>query len=137
MNINNFWFGQGNLGSDIEFEFTPSGVMKGGVSLATKRRGRGEDGEYTNLTEWIRLKFVGGVATRANNFGLAKGSKVLVSGYLHTYSWEDKDGKRQYSWEIVVEDFEFLGGPKNESQSGDGSPATATVEADDEDDFPF
>lgn len=138
MTINNSWTGLGNLGSDMELEYTPGGTLIGKVSVATKRRGKDEEGKYTNITEWIRLKFIGNTAERANNFGLCKGSKVLIVGYLHTYSWTNSEGVKQYSWEIVVEDFEFVGGEKNESQSG-GAVASveSNVVADDEDDFPF
>ena len=104
----------GHLGSDIEIRSTRSGLSVANVSLATNER-RKENGEWGNATEWHRLVLWGKTAELAAEY-THKGSKLLIRGRLQTREWEDKEGKKVHTTEIVVENMEF--GPRAETDTG-------------------
>ena len=98
----------GHLGKDAETKFTPSGVAVTNFTLATSRRWKDQQsGEWKEETEWHRV-----VMWRSENVSnyLLKGKQVYVEGRLQTRSWEDKDGQKRYTTEIVCEDLILLGG---------------------------
>ena len=98
----------GHLGKDAETKFTPSGVAVTNFTLATSRRWKDQQsGEWKEETEWHRV-----VMWRSENVSnyLLKGKQVYVEGRLQTRSWEDKDGQKRYTTEIVADDLILLGG---------------------------
>jgi single-strand DNA-binding protein len=108
----------GNLGKDAETKFTPSGVARSTFSIATSRRWKDQQsGEWKEETDWHNI-----VMWRAENVSnyLLKGKKVYVEGRLQTRSWEDKDGVKKYSTEVVVDDLILLGGRGEEGGGGGG-----------------
>jgi len=107
----------GHLGKDAETKFTPSGVAVTNFTLATSRRWKDQQsGEWKEETEWHRL-----VMWRSENVSnyLLKGKQIYVEGRLQTRSWEDKDGQKRYTTEVVVDDLILLGG---RGDSGGGAP---------------
>ena len=105
----------GNLGKDAETKFTPSGTSVTNFSLATTRRWKDQQsGEWKEQTEWHRVKY-----WRAENVAnyLLKGKQVYVEGRLETRSYDDKDGKKVYTTEIVCEHLVLLGS-RQEGGSG-------------------
>ena len=100
----------GNLGKDPEVRYTPSGSAVCNLSLATTRNWKSrESGERQEETEWHRVVFFNRLAEIAAEY-LKKGSKVYVEGALRTRKWQDKEGKDQYTTEIVANDMQMLGG---------------------------
>jgi len=98
----------GHLGKDAETKFTPSGVAVTNFTLATSRRWKDQQsGEWKEETEWHRV-----VMWRSENVSnyLLKGKQVYVEGRLQTRSWEDKDGQKRYTTEVVADDLILLGG---------------------------
>jgi single-strand DNA-binding protein len=98
----------GHLGKDAETKFTPSGVAVTHFTLATSRRWKDQQsGEWKEETEWHRVTL-----WRSENVSnyLLKGKQVYVEGRLQTRSWEDKDGQKRYSTEVVADDLILLGG---------------------------
>jgi single-strand DNA-binding protein len=98
----------GHLGKDAETRFTPSGVACTNLTLATNRRWKDQQtGEWKEETDWHRL-----VLWRSENLSnyLTKGKQVFVEGRLQTRSYDDKDGKKVYTTEVVVDDIVLLGG---------------------------
>src|SRR5246127_1284149 len=98
----------GHLGKDAETKFTPSGVAMTRFSVATNRRWKDQQsGEWKEETDWANV-----VLWRQENLAnyLTKGKQVYVEGRLQTRSWDDKEGKKQYSTEVVAEDVILLGG---------------------------
>jgi single-strand DNA-binding protein len=98
----------GHLGKDAETKFTPSGVAVTNFTLATSRRWKDQQsGEWKEETEWHRV-----VMWRSENVStyLLKGKQVYIEGRLQTRSWEDKDGQKRYTTEVVVDDLILLGG---------------------------
>ena len=52
---------------------------------------------------------------------LSKGRSVYIEGRLQTREWEDKEGKKRSTTEIVAQNVTFLGGPRTGAASGAGS----------------
>jgi single-strand DNA-binding protein len=100
----------GNLGRDPEIRYAPSGSAICNVSIATTRQGKDRNtGERTEETEWHRVVFFDRLAEIAGEY-LRKGRPVYVEGRLKTRKWQDKDGRDNYSTEIVAEVMQMLGG---------------------------
>jgi single-strand DNA-binding protein len=108
----------GNLGKDAETKFTPGGAAVTKFSIATGRRWKDQQsGEWKEETDWHNV-----VLWRAENLAnyLTKGKQVYIEGRLHTRSYDDKDGKKQYFTEVVAEDVILLGGRVGEAPAGGG-----------------
>ncbi|MBI4891220.1 MAG: single-stranded DNA-binding protein [Acidobacteria bacterium] len=105
----------GHLGRDAETRFTTSGVAMSRFSLATNRRVKDNaTGEWKDETDWHNI-----VVWRQENLAqyLTKGKQVYIEGRLQTRSYEDKDGQKKYSTEVVAEEIFLLGG------RGEGGPS--------------
>ena len=91
----------GNLGKDAETKFTPSGVSRTTFTLATSRRWKDQQsGEWKEETDWHSC-----VMWRAENLAnyLLKGKQIYVEGRLQTRSYDDKEGHKKYTTEVVCE----------------------------------
>jgi single-strand DNA-binding protein len=98
----------GNLGRDAETKYTPSGVPRSTFTLATSRRWKDQQtGEWKEETDWHNV-----VLWRSENVAphLQKGKQIYVEGRLQTRSWEDKDGNKRYTTEVVADNLILLGG---------------------------
>lgn len=114
----------GNLGKDPEVRFTGSGQAVCNFSLATNEVWNDKDGKKNERVEWHRI-VVWGKAAEACGEHLAKGRQVCVRGRIQTREWDNKEGVKQYTTEIVahpVAGVTFLGGKgeKNGSNSSEG-----------------
>ena len=121
----------GHLGGDPETRFTPSGTAVANFNLATNQTWRDANGELQDKTEWHRCVMFGKSAELAGEL-LKKGQLVYLEGKLQTRNWEDKDGVKRYTTEIVCDIFTMLG--RRMDNSGQTNPVAAS---DDEDDLPF
>ncbi|HEX5372503.1 MAG TPA: single-stranded DNA-binding protein [Aquabacterium sp.] len=100
----------GNLGRDPEVRYTPNGAAVCNVSVATTRNWKDKNsGDKVEETEWHRVVFYDRLAEIAGEY-LKKGRSVYVEGRLKTRKWQDKDGKDNYTTEIVAENMQLLGG---------------------------
>jgi single-strand DNA-binding protein len=98
----------GHLGRDAETKFTPGGAAVTRFSVATNRRWKDKDsGEWKEETDWSNV-----VLWRSENLAnyLTKGKQVYVEGRLQTRSYEDKDGKKVYSTEVIADDVILVSG---------------------------
>jgi single-strand DNA-binding protein len=89
----------GHLGKDAETKFTPSGASVTNFNLATNRRVKDQQtGEWRDETDWHRI-----VVWQTENIAnyLLKGKQVYLEGRLQTRTWEDKDGKKNYTTEVI------------------------------------
>jgi len=110
----------GNLGRDPEVRYTPNGAAVCNVSLATTRNWKDKNsGDRVEETEWHRVVFYDRLAEIAGEY-LKKGSPCYVEGRLKTRKWQDKDGKDNYTTEIVAEQMQLLGGREARGGSGGG-----------------
>jgi single-strand DNA-binding protein len=108
----------GNLGKDAETKFTPSGTSVSNFTLATNRRWKDQQsGEWKEETEWHRC-VLWKSENRANY--LVKGTPIYVEGRLQTRSWEDKDGQKRYTTEVICEELILLSGRGGDSSGGSG-----------------
>lgn len=115
----------GNLGSDPELRNTPSGTAVCEFRLATNETWKGKDGQSQDRTEWHRIIVWGRMGENCAKF-LAKGRQVYIEGRLQTRSWEDKEGNKRYTTEIVARDVQFLasgGGGKSGGSEGPPPPS--------------
>lgn len=113
----------GNLGRDPEVRYTPSGAAVCNISLATTRSWKDKNsGEKVEETEWHRVVFYDRLAEVVGEY-LKKGSPAYIEGRLKTRKWQDKDGKDQYTTEIVAESLQLLGSRDGGQGGGQGGGA--------------
>jgi len=99
----------GNLGRDPELRYIPSGQAVANFSLATSDRWRDKEGNNQERTEWHRIVVWGKSAENCAQY-LQKGRSVYVEGRLQTQEWEDKEGVKRKTTEVVAQTVQFLGG---------------------------
>ena len=99
----------GNLGGDPEMRFTANGRSVANFNVACSRRYTTRDGEQRDDTEWVRVVCWERLAELAGQY-LSKGRQVYVEGRLQTREWEDRDGNRRWTTEVVANDIQFLSG---------------------------
>lgn len=123
----------GNLGRDPEMRFTPSGRPVTSFTVATSRTWSSPDGERHEETEWFNVVAWGKLAETCKQF-LVKGQQVYVEGRLQTRRWEDQEGRKHFSTEIVADRMIMLG-ERRSNQQTDNGPMPDTLS--EEDEFPF
>ena len=100
----------GNLGADPETRYMPSGKAVTNVRIATSEGWKDKQtGDMQERTEWHRVVLFDKLGEIAAEY-LRKGSQVYIEGSLRTRKWQDKEGKDQYSTEIVAREMQMLGG---------------------------
>ena len=123
----------GHLGGDPETRFTPSGAAVANFNIATNESWKDANGELQDKTEWHRCVMFGKTAELAGEL-LKKGQLVYMEGKLQTRNWEDKDGIKRYTTEVVCDMFTMLG---RKMDTDNSQQATPTSNSDEEDDLPF
>ena len=99
----------GNLGRDAEMKFTGNGFAIARFSIATTdRRKDSKTGDWVEKTEWHRIVLLGKQAESLQDY-LKKGKQIYVEGRIETRSWDDKDGQKRYTTEIVADRIQLLG----------------------------
>ena len=107
----------GRFGSDPELRYTPHGTAVANFSIATSEEWKDKNtGEKKERTEWHRVVAWRRLGEICGEY-LAKGKQIYVEGRIQTRSWEDKDGNKRYTTEIVASDIQFLGA-KDSSNAG-------------------
>jgi single-strand DNA-binding protein len=99
----------GNLGAKPELRYTASGQAVTTLSVATNEKWKNKDGEPQERTEWHRVNVWGRSAENCEKY-LDKGRQVYIEGRIQTRSWEDQDGNKRYTTEIVAQTVQFLSG---------------------------
>ena len=98
----------GRLGNDPEVRTIGNGGTVTRLSVATSENWVDKEGAKQERTEWHRIVVWGRLAEICGKH-LAKGRQVYVEGRLQTRSWEDQQGQKKYSTEIVASTVQFLG----------------------------
>lgn len=114
----------GNLGKDPEIRYLEGNVARVNFSLATTESFRDKDGNRIEHTEWHNIVFWRSLAESANKL-LKKGMQVYLEGKLQTRQWQDKDGHKRQTTEVVGEHFLVLTKRENPHQHGI-TPAVAS-----------
>lgn len=129
----------GHLGKDPEMRYTPSGRPVTTFSVAVSRSWNSADGERHSETEWFSVVAWGNLAEICKQY-LTKGQQVYVEGRLQTRRWDDKEGTKHTSVEIVANEMMMLGDRRDSANNQAQESETATLEGDvtpAEDEFPF
>ena len=119
----------GNLGKDPEVRYTPDGRAVTTFSVATTEKYKDKEGNPQESTEWHRIVVWDRLAEICGEY-LSKGKSVYVEGSIRTRSWEDREGNRRYTTEIVGRTVQFLS-PRGEETRRSSKPPSA------EDDFVY
>ena len=115
----------GHLGKDPEIRHLEGGVAVASFPLATSETFN-KDGRKVEQTEWHNIVMWRGLADVAAKY-LQKGKLVYIEGKIRTRSFEDREGIKKYTTEIVAENFTMLG---RKSDFEDGAPQRITVKGD-------
>lgn len=133
----------GNLGRDPEVRYTKSGQAVASFSLATSEKWTGKDGNKEEKTEWHRIVAWGKLGEICGEY-LSKGKQVYIEGRLQTREWEDGEGVKRQTTEVVANNMTMLGQAGSgaaSSGSSQGSPGSqgSSGGTDDfeDDDIPF
>src|ERR1700722_316329 len=108
----------GRLGRDPETRYTGGGQAVANFSVATDETYKDKAGERQKRTEWHKIVVWGKQAEIAQQY-LKKGSLIFIEGRIQSREWQDKEGQKRTSFEIVASNFRMLGG------RGDGAAASA------------
>jgi single-strand DNA-binding protein len=103
----------GNLGKDPEIRTLESGTKVANFSLATTESYKDKTGNRVDQTEWHNIAVWRGLADVAEKY-LKKGQQIYLEGRIRTRSWDDKDGVKRYTTEIVADTFTMLGVKKSD-----------------------
>ncbi len=114
----------GHVGRDPELRYTASGTAVANFSLATNRRRKDRDGEWQEETEWHRVVAWGRTAEVVNQYA-SKGRQLYIEGRLQTRDWEDRDGNKRYTTEVIAELVKLLGSRHGEGDFGSSGPPDA------------
>jgi single-strand DNA-binding protein len=113
----------GRLGRDPETRYTSGGQAVANFSVATDESYKDRSGERQKRTEWHKIVVWGKQAEIAQQY-LKKGSLVFIEGRIQSREWQDKEGQKRTSFEIVAANFRMLGG-RGEGVAAAGAGATA------------
>jgi single-strand DNA-binding protein len=119
----------GRLGRDPEMRYTPSGRPVTTFTVASNRSWNTSEGERRIETEWFNVVAWGNLAEICKQY-LTKGQQVYVEGRLQNRSWDDNEGNKHTSIEIVANEMIML----SDRREGETSADNEAVE---EDEFPF
>lgn len=97
----------GRLGADPELRYTQNQTAVATLNVATTEYRTGQDGQRQESTEWHRVVVWNKQAENCSRY-LTKGSGVFVEGRLQTRNWEDQNGQKRYTTEIVGNNVQFL-----------------------------
>ena len=132
----------GNLGRDPELRYTQTGQAVTNFSIATNEKWKDKEGQPQERTEWHRIIVWGKPAENCAQY-LQKGRSVYIEGRLQTRDWEDREGNKRQTTEIVAQTVQFLGGRGEGGPRSSGAPPTEASTgsspgpSSDGDDIPF
>lgn len=129
----------GNLGGEPEVRYTPSGTAVANFRIATTEEWKDRNtGEKQQRTEWHKIVAFGRLGEICGEY-LHKGKQVYIEGRLQTRSWEDQDGNRRWTTEVIALSMQMLGraGKEGRAESQDESfPVEEPINVPD-DEIPF
>jgi len=128
----------GNLGADPDMRYTPSGSAVANFRIATSEQWTDKSGGKQERTEWHRVVAWGRTGEICGEY-LHKGKQVYVEGRLQTRSWEDKEGVKRYTTEVVAQTVKMLGPSGREPEGATAADQFSGEEPGSipEDDIPF
>ena len=97
----------GHLGQDPEMRYTSSGTPVTNFSVATNERWNNQNGERQERTEWHKIVTWSKLAEISNQY-LTKGQLVFIEGRIQTREWDDRDGNKRRTTEIIASDMRMV-----------------------------
>ena len=97
----------GNVGSDPEVRYMPNGNAAANFTLATTESWRDQQGNQQEKTEWHRCSAFRKLAEIIGEY-VRKGAKIQIVGKLQTREWQDQQGQKRYTTEIVCHEMQML-----------------------------
>ena len=97
----------GHLGRDPEMRYTSSGTPVTNFSVATNERWNNQNGERQERTEWHKIVTWNKLAEISNQY-LTKGQLVFIEGRIQTREWDDRDGNKRRTTEIIASDMRMM-----------------------------
>jgi single-strand DNA-binding protein len=136
----------GNVGKDPEVRHLESGVPVVTIPIATTERYKDKNGEVKEQTEWHNVVLWRALAEFTEKY-VHKGKQVYIEGKLRSRNWEDQNGQKRYTTEIIADTIRLLGRKSDTESQGGGAPANTqpavapvepvVVEQGEGDDLPF
>jgi len=105
----------GKLGDDPTVRYTNSGTAVANFNMATSVNFTDKNGEKTEKTEWHRIVAFGRLGEICGEY-LRKGKQVYIEGRLQTREWEDRDGNKRKTTEIVAGTMQMLGAASDKAR---------------------
>ncbi len=121
----------GNVGRDPEIRYSQDGKAVASLSIAVTEKWKDNE-----RTEWVRVVAFGKLAEIIGQY-VKKGSPLFISGRLQTRTWDNKEGVKQYTTEIVADKMQMLGGKGQTDQEQGQNQGQGQDNAPDDDDIPF
>lgn len=112
----------GNLTRDPQLSYLPSQTAVVEFGLATNRTWTGQDGQKKDDTCFIDVRAYGKPAETINHY-MAKGRQIMIEGRLQFQQWQAQDGSKRSKHIVVVESFQFVGGPRSDGDAGNPNAA--------------
>ncbi|SHE76960.1 single-strand binding protein [Mariniphaga anaerophila] len=113
----------GNVGKDPEIRHLDSGVAVASFPLATSESYTAKNGDKVSTTEWHNIVAWRGLAEVTERY-VNKGRQLYIEGKIKTRSWDDKDGNKRYTTEIVADVLQLLGS-RTDNQQGDSQKSSS------------
>ena len=127
----------GHLGRDPELRYTPSGSPVANFTMATSESWVSKEGQKEQKTEWHRIVAWGKLGEICHEY-LVKGKQVYIEGRLQTRTWEDQNGVKKNTTEIVAQNMVMLGSRDDVQRQSTEEPSTMGDMPDKvDDDIPF
>jgi single-strand DNA-binding protein len=126
----------GHLGADPELRYTADGTAVCNFRMATTEKFKDRQGNMQERTEWHKVVAWRNLAEVCGRY-LSKGRQVYIEGKIQNDTWE-KDGVKQYSYKILADTVQFLGGAGSGGRGPEAEPPFGPPEGNaPEDDIPF
>jgi single-strand DNA-binding protein len=114
----------GNVGKDPEIRHLDSGVAVANFPLATSENYTAKNGDKVESTEWHNIVAWRGLAEVVEKY-VTKGRQLYIEGKIKTRSWDDKEGNKRYTTEIVADVMQMLG-TRADNQQNNNKPASSS-----------
>ncbi len=127
----------GNVGMDPEVRYLEGGAAVATLRLATSETYKNKNGERITQTEWHSVVLWRGLAEIAEKY-VKKGMQLYIEGRLRTRSWDDKEGNKRYTTEVVADTMKMLSRKDDDNaQSVENQKKEDLPEVSEPDDLPF
>lgn len=126
----------GNVGIDPEIRYLEGGTAVASLRLATSETYKNKSGERITQTEWHNIVLWRGLAEITEKY-VKKGMQLYIEGRLRTRSWDDKEGNKRYTTEVVADAMKMLSRKEDDNTQSAGKQQGNVPDVEEPDDLPF